>query len=307
MNNNPNSNQKEERKDPNALRNKKIGYLYLQGKPVKQISEKFSLSDSTIYRVLRRYSIDTSRKQGEVRASYRKKILQGVRQKKSIVEIAAVLKLPPEIVNGILTTELKKLQKQKEIDKQKELANRKSGEKKLTDKAKIDKTTFATPTGKVDTVSKDKAPQRLLTPLEQKGYFMNKNTLYKEAPTEPADAEFDMVMQLLNQQSVSLTKTDRSILDLLRACLKYSSSNYNMTDYSGDPYLLPDYLLPLDIMIQKDIVARQHKGLTVAETAKHHRIDEETVQGVLSGQLSRTAFRNNYFLSLSNLMINDGE
>lgn len=132
-------------------------------------------------------------------------------------------------------------------------------------------------------------------PIEvQKGSFSKGGIV----PEVPEDEDYELIMKLVGNEDVSLTNTERKILLYLRAALKYSAEAYDMTDYSRDAFLVPEYILPIDIIIMKDIVERFNTGQSVESISRNHMISEDLVIEVLNGEIDRLNFRRRFFKGL---------
>lgn len=286
--------EKFEQEDALFHRNLRIIYDYIQGNPVKRLSESYELSDSTLYKIFKRYEIELRKNETTIDTkTVKAAVLKLVSANKSIEEISQKLGIPEAMISGFVTSEFAKMKKEMEVERE----HGKKAEARSLDKESLE------PAGRKRW--NRFSPALSVTDAKSKGYFVNKNAKFKGEAEKPTEKEYTAVMGLLSGESVSLTRTERLIMDLLRASLEYSSRAYNMTDYSKDPYLVPDYLLPLDVMLQKDIVARYAAGSSVQAIASHHRIEPTIVKATVSGKLNREEFRETLFKSLSRFMTDD--
>ena len=286
--------EKYEKGDALFHRNLRIIYDYIQGNPVKRIAETYGLSDSTLYKTFKRYGIELRKTETSIDAKTLKAtVLKMISANKSIEEISQKLGIPEAMVSGFVTSAFEKMKTDMEAEREHD----KKAESRSLKKESLE------PAGRKKW--NRFSPAISLTDAKTKGYFVNKNAKFKGEAEKPTPQEYTAVMTLLSGESATLTRTERMILDLLRASLEYSARAYNMTDYSKDPYLVPDYLLPLDVMIQKDIVSRYAEGSSVKEISSHHRIASSVVKATVSGKLTREEFRETLFKSLSRFMTDD--
>lgn len=96
----------------------------------------------------------------------------------------------------------------------------------------------------------------------------------------------------------NLEEDEKLKLAMLRELLRYASTVTNIPDYSNDPLLVADYLLPVDILIMKDIAVRMSHGEDLEDIALIHRADLDIIEDMFEGGLERMEFQKRYISSL---------
>lgn len=312
--------------DKNYKRNLKIICLYINKVKVEEISRRSNLTVGTIYNILSKYKIKRIPDDRKKAEAYKKAFLvigRKIEQGKDIKEIAEELNLEEAKVNQFVNKFLSDLYKQK-MDETKVEAKNQEESLKVADDGLSE---FNVPVGKeVDgELSEEEREKRIkssaeetrqkqedkrkekeeIKKKEEEEKIYRKGTFGEDGiiPEEVDDEEYEVIMKLVGKEDVSLTSTERKILMYLRAALKYSAEEFDMTDYSKDQFLVPDYILPIDIIIMKDINERFNRlGEKSNAIARYHRVDEQLVIDVVNGEVSREEFRKRFFKSLMDII-----
>lgn len=308
--------------DRNYERNLKIICLYINNVKVNDIAKRSKLTEGTIYNILSRYQI--RRLPTEKNDNYNKalKVIgRKIEEGKDIKEIAKELNIKEEKVNIFVNKFLSDLYSKKIQETEVESKN---SEKSIVGEGTD---AFNVPVGKeVEGGLSDKEKEvRIKNSAEEnikkaeekrrqkeaEKLEVEKEKIYKKGtfgesgiiPDDVEDEEYEMIMKLVGKEEVSLTGTERKIMMYLRAALKYSAEEFDMTDYSKDQFLVPDYVLPIDIILMKDITERFNSlGESIESIAKYHRISPDLVSDVLNGEIKRDEFRKRFFKSLNDII-----
>jgi hypothetical protein len=263
------------KKGVNYNRDLAMMFKYMIGNHVEKIAKEHEVSTSTLYKVLKSNNIPLKTER-EAREYFKKKIFFALsKEKKTVVEISKELGLPTELVNGYVRFEYDQMAHKKALeDKKKKKVDSSLGKAGL-----IGNLPSSHDTGlKVSQTLEEKRKRELFDKNEDKVRLTNDNL------SEIFEDDFSDV--------------EKTKLVVLRELLRHASTVTDIPDYSDDPLLLPDYLLPIDIVIMKDITARTVEGQTSVSIANVHRTDEQLVVDLVESGVSRDEFRDRFIKSL---------
>lgn len=263
------------KKGNNYNRDLSMMFKYMIGQPVEQIAKESEVSTATLYKVLKSNNIPLKTEK-EAREYFKNKIFYALyKEKKTVDFISKELGLPSDLIGAYVRYEYDQIAAKKAIEEKK---------KKQSDSS----------LGKAGLIGN-------LPSSHDKGLKLSQ-TVEEKQKRELFEQNEDKVQ--LNDDSLGemfvddFNEDERVKLVLLRELLRHASSVTNMTDYSDDPLLLPDYLLPIDIVIMKDITARSVEGQSASSIANGHRTDESLVVDLIVNGLSRDEFRDRFIKSL---------
>lgn len=258
--------------DKNKNRNMKMMFQYMIGHPVDRIASGNGVSTATLYQVLKANNIPLKTER-DAREYFKKKVFTALtREKKTVSEISAEMGLPSELIGGFIKYEYELMEKKKEKEQS-------VSKPKTLGKAGL--------IGSLPS-SQDKGVRGSQTSEEKQ--VRDSFNSDKEKELEESS--------LINVFEGDFSDEDEVKLVLLRELLRYAASINELDDYSNDPLLLPEYLLPIDIVISKDMVARVLEGYSNEEIATIHRTDVELVDDLIQGGLDRNTFRDRFIKSL---------
>lgn len=253
----------------NQQRDLMIMFKYMIGQPVEQIAKSSKVSLSTLYKVLKSYNIPL-KSEKEASEYFRRRIFTMLlKEKKTVQQIAQELGLPYDLVNGYIRFEYDRMQKEE--------AKKKASVKQLGIDGLVGRLDSSSKTGLNISLTEEEKRKR------------------EEFEKKESKVKDDVLVDLFGDE---FSDREKVKLVLLRELLRYASEVTNMPDYSRDPLLLPDYLLPIDIVIMKDITARSVNGESVEEIAKVHRTDVQLVIDVIEKGIPREEFRDRFIKSL---------
>lgn len=253
-------------------RDSRVLFEYIMGEKVKDIADRHRISTKTLYELLYSYGIP-KKGQKETLELYSKEIFRKVtRERKSLTEVAREVKLPVDVVKAFIQREYKQIDKKAQ-----------SSVKEVPSKPKPNKG-----------LGKDGLIGHL--PSSNKPGLSISQT-YEDAQKRES-VEDDKVNKFADMLGEGFDDEEKVKLSLLRALLKHASEHTDMTDYSEDLLLLPDYLLPIDLVIMKDMTRRSVEGEKVRKIASAHRTDEKLVSDLLTKGVDRNEFRERFIKSL---------
>lgn len=246
----------------------RIMLKYMVGVHVDTVASQESVSKTTIYNIVKKNNIPLKQDK-VVRKQFRDKVFRSlVKEGKSVKDISKELGIPESAVNGYINFEYSKLNKAK---KKKEAKGLKLGKGGLSGRVGKDH---------------EEAGLRL---SDTKGNIKKRDTVINEGKSIE-----------IGEGSLggSSDEEDKVKLVMLRELLRYASSVSGLPDYSRDPLLISDYLLPVDLVIMKDISARMVSGEGIEDIARVHRTEVGIVNDVIEKGISRNEFRDKFIRSL---------
>ena len=248
-------------------------FNYITGKTVEETLSSSGISNRALYKLLDDFAIPRKSNR-DTYLHYRQEIRsRSVIDKKSVGQISREVNLPEDLVRRFLVHE---------YNLAKEQQKRKAAESKPV----------------VETRGLGKAGLIGHLPSSNKPGLSISQTLEEKQKRESVEDDSSNVEKFADMLEEGFEESEKEKLALLRALLKHASEKTDMQDYSEDVLLLPDYLLPIDLVIMKDITKRSVSGEKVKSIAAVHRTDEKLVSDLLTKGLSRDAFRNRYIKSL---------
>ena len=245
---------------------------YIRGVKVHDILANHRIHTQSLYNLLDAYGIP-KKSHEETQKKYSREIFKRVvRERKSVSSVANELSLPVEVVKAFIQKEYSDIaqQKQKSVKAVPSPSKPKAG------------------------LGKDGLIGHL--PSSNKPGLSISQT-YEDVQKRES-VEDDSVNDFANMLGEGFDDEEKVKLSLLRALLKHASEHTDMVDYSEDSLLLPDYLLPIDLVIMKDMTRRSVEGEKVRKIAYAHRTDEKLVSDLLTKGLDRNVFRERFIKSL---------
>lgn len=265
---------------------------YMGGELVDNICKREGMSKETLYRILRVNNIELRR--NDVNNHFRNMIFDKVLlEKKKFHEVSAETGIPLDIIQGYAMEEIRRSQE------------RESRRKKVT--GGVSKPVNRTEVKEeVSQTRKEKALGKdgligLLPSSSNQGLNISQ-TLEERSKRESAESADDETKddKLVGMFNDVWTEDEALKLSLLRELLRHAATVTTLPDYSKDGLLVPDLLLPVDIVIMKDITERSVSGEDVKSIAALHRTDVSLVVDLLNGGMSRDTFRDRFIKSLVN-------
>lgn len=257
---------------PISKRDSDILLDYIRGTKVQEILLNYKIHTQTLYNLLDTYGIP-KKSHEETQKRYSREIFKRVvRERQSVASVADELRLPVEVVRAFIQKEYSAIDQQKKKSVQ-----------------------VAPPVSKPKTgLGKDGLIGHL--PSSNKPGLSISQT-YEDVQKRES-VEDDKVSEFADMLGEGFDDEEKLKLSLLRALLKHASEHTDMVDYSEDSLLLPDYLLPIDLVIMKDMTKRSVEGEKVRKIASAHRTDERLVSDLLTKGLDRHEFRERFIKSL---------
>lgn len=265
---------------------------YMSGELVDNISKREGMSKETLYRFLRTNNIEYRR--NDVNKHFRNKIFSAVlHEKKTLDQISRELGIPLDIIKAYAMTELQRSQEREARKKKVNGGSVRPATRQVEPEA-------VTPVRKEKPLGKD-GLIGLLPSSSNQGLNISQ-TLEERSKRESAESADDEKQddKLVGMFNDVWTEEEALKLSLLRELLRHAATVTTLPDYSKDGLLVPDLLLPVDIVIMKDITERSVSGEDVKSIAALHRTDVSLVVDLLNGGLSRDAFRDRFIKSLVN-------